>query len=45
MRCEDYTFRILKFTFKVGNELLHKFDKGLNAEKIWKQIKVVIKKS
>lgn len=28
---EDYTFRTLKFTFKVDNELLHKFDIGLNA--------------
>lgn len=30
---EDYTFRILKFTFKVDNELPHKFDIRLNAEK------------
>lgn len=38
---EDYTFRILKFAFKVDNELLQKFDIGLNAlmqKKIWKQI-------
>lgn len=38
---EDYTFRILKFTFKVDNELPHKVDIRLNAlmqKKIWKQI-------
>ena len=38
---EDYTFRILKITFKVDNELPHKVDIRLNAlmqNKIWKQI-------